>query len=204
MRARRRISKRRAIELAPLADAALIPRTSMTVLDMHEQAGRTPTETLTDQLRPRELLLALTEGEVGVASLVKSVLVVNSTAETVDFGGAQQVVDLRGHPALEEHRLAALPQRLEQADDEQPQLAELLVLGELQQRARRIHRDDAEPGDILLFQYRADMPMHFAVLIYNNYVVHAHGSTGKVVKHRLSPAWAMRLHSIWRAEGVDG
>lgn len=85
-----------------------------------------------------------------------------------------------------------------------PQPKADVLLAELQQRARRIHRDDAEPGDIMLFQYRADMPMHFAVLLANEYVVHAHGSTGKVIKHRLTPAWAARLHSIWRAEGVDG
>jgi len=79
-----------------------------------------------------------------------------------------------------------------------------VLLAELEKRARRIHMDDAQPGDVLLFQYRPELPMHFAVLVWNNYVVHAHGSTGKVVRHRLSPAWAMRLHSIWRAEGVDG
>lgn len=79
-----------------------------------------------------------------------------------------------------------------------------VVLAELDKRAKRLHMDDAQPGDVLLFEYRREMPMHFAVLLSNNYIVHAHGATGKVVKHRLSPAWAMRLHSIWRAEGVDG
>lgn len=85
-----------------------------------------------------------------------------------------------------------------------PQPQAHVLLAELQQRARRIHRDDAEPGDILLFQYRVEMPMHFAVLLANNYVVHAHGQTGKVIKHRLTAARAERLHSIWRVEGVDG
>lgn len=85
-----------------------------------------------------------------------------------------------------------------------PQPKADVLLEELQQRARRVHRDDAEPGDIMLFQYRADMPMHFAVLLANEYVVHAHGSTGKVIKHRLTSAWSARLHSIWRAEGVNG
>jgi hypothetical protein len=46
--------------------------------------------------------------------------------------------------------------------------------------------------------------MHFAVLVGVEHIVHAHGSTGRVIKHRLTNAWNNRLHSIWRAEGVDG
>ena len=76
-----------------------------------------------------------------------------------------------------------------------------VLLEELGKRARRVHRDDAQPGDVLIFQYKADLPIHFAVLVGSEHMVHAHSSTGKVVKHRLTNAWAARLHSIWRAEG---
>ena len=43
--------------------------------------------------------------------------------------------------------------------------------------------------------------MHFAVMVGASYMVHSHQSTGCVVKHRLTNAWAERLHSIWRVEG---
>lgn len=76
-----------------------------------------------------------------------------------------------------------------------------VLLEELAKRARRLHRDDAEPGDILIFQYRPELPMHFAVMVGASYMVHSHQSTGCVVKHRLTNAWAERLHSIWRVEG---
>jgi non-specific serine/threonine protein kinase len=47
------------IELAALSDAALMPHTIMSALDMHEQTGHTLTAALIEQLRPRELLLVL-------------------------------------------------------------------------------------------------------------------------------------------------
>ncbi|CAG1771967.1 partial Putative HTH-type transcriptional regulator, partial [uncultured bacterium] len=47
------------VELAALSDAALMPRTIMSALDMREQAGHTLTAALIEQLRPRELLLVL-------------------------------------------------------------------------------------------------------------------------------------------------
>ena len=65
------------IELAPLADAALIPRTIMSALDIPEQSGRALADTLTNQLRPRELLLVLDNCEhliAGCAELVVTLL----------------------------------------------------------------------------------------------------------------------------------
>jgi predicted ATPase/DNA-binding CsgD family transcriptional regulator len=65
------------IELASLADAALIARTIMKVLDMREQPGRTPAEALSEQLRPRELLLVLDNSEHlidGCAALAMTLL----------------------------------------------------------------------------------------------------------------------------------
>ena len=85
-----------------------------------------------------------------------------------------------------------------------PQPKSDFLLDELKKRAQRVHRDDAEPGDILLFQYRVDMPMHFGVLLSNNYVVHAHSTTGRVIKHKITAAWSSRLHSIWRVATDHG
>lgn len=73
-----------------------------------------------------------------------------------------------------------------------------VLLEQLGKRAERVHLDDAEPGDILLFQYSANMPLHFAMLVEDWHMVHAHRTTAKVVKHRMTRAWASRLHSIWR------
>lgn len=48
-----------AVDLAPLADAALVPRTAASVLGVTEQPGRDVTETLVAALRDKTLLLVL-------------------------------------------------------------------------------------------------------------------------------------------------
>ena len=47
------------IELAPLADPALVPQAVMTTFDLQEDAGRSPLTVLTDYLREKTLLLVL-------------------------------------------------------------------------------------------------------------------------------------------------
>jgi predicted ATPase/DNA-binding CsgD family transcriptional regulator len=47
------------VELAPLADPALVPQAVASVLGAREQPGHSLTETLSDHLRPRSLLLVL-------------------------------------------------------------------------------------------------------------------------------------------------
>jgi len=47
------------VELAPVADQALVPRTVASVLDVHEEPGRALLDTLLDFLRRRELLIVL-------------------------------------------------------------------------------------------------------------------------------------------------
>src|SRR5215207_4488765 len=47
------------VELAPLADPSLVPQTAALVLGVRERPGRSPTETLADYLRTREVLLVL-------------------------------------------------------------------------------------------------------------------------------------------------
>ncbi len=46
-------------ELGALSDPALVPKTVATALDVSEQPGRAPTETLKNYLRPKSLLLVL-------------------------------------------------------------------------------------------------------------------------------------------------
>ncbi len=47
------------VELAPLADASLVPNAVMSALGLREEAGRAPLEALTDFLRAKKLLLVL-------------------------------------------------------------------------------------------------------------------------------------------------
>lgn len=55
-----------------------------------------------------------------------------------------------------------------------------------------------EPGDIALIAWRADMPMHLAILDHNNYIIHADGQIGRVVKHRLNSAYPIHSYWTWR------
>lgn len=79
-----------------------------------------------------------------------------------------------------------------------------VLLTELAARLHRVHRDDCEPGDIILFEYRPNLPMHFAVLVGQEQIVHAHSVTGCVVQHRMTQAWTSRIHSIWRVKEQHG
>jgi predicted ATPase/DNA-binding CsgD family transcriptional regulator len=65
------------VELDALGDPSLLPQTVASALDVHEQKGRSPTETLIDDLRPRRLLLVLDNCEhlvQAVAELTSALL----------------------------------------------------------------------------------------------------------------------------------
>ncbi|HEV2741795.1 MAG TPA: hypothetical protein VGV91_01430 [Rubrobacter sp.] len=49
----------RLVELAPLADPSLVPQAVGSTLGVREQPGRSPTETLSDYLRPKKALIIL-------------------------------------------------------------------------------------------------------------------------------------------------
>lgn len=78
------------------------------------------------------------------------------------------------------------------------------LLHELGKRARRIAWPQAHNGDVLLFEHRGHDPMHFGILVLNNYVVHARRAAGKVVKDQLTDALRLKVHSIWRPEAMHG
>ena len=92
------------VELAALSGAALIPRTIMMALGMHEQMGNTFIAALIEQLHPRELLLVLDNCEhmidgcafggaiasvlLGNVQLLDSVFHNNATTSATSGGGA--------------------------------------------------------------------------------------------------------------------
>src|SRR5262249_21264885 len=65
------------VELAPLADPALVPQTVASALGVREQPGRPLAETLADHLKPKTLLLILDNCEhllTACAQLAESLL----------------------------------------------------------------------------------------------------------------------------------
>src|SRR5262249_3378093 len=65
------------VELAPLADPALVPQAVATTLGLKEEAGKPLIQTLVDRLRAKHLLLLLDNCEhllAGCASLADTVL----------------------------------------------------------------------------------------------------------------------------------
>ena len=78
------------------------------------------------------------------------------------------------------------------------------LLQELGKRAKRIAWTSAHAGDVLLFEHRGNDPMHFGILVHGDAVVHARRAAGKVIKEHLSEPLRMKVHSIWRPEGING
>ena len=85
------------VDVAPLADAALVPQTVAASLGVREQPGRTLTETIIDYLRPKKLVLVLDNCEHLVeacASLAEALLrscahlrVLATSREALSLGG---------------------------------------------------------------------------------------------------------------------
>lgn len=61
----------------------------------------------------------------------------------------------------------------------------------------RIPSLEHEEGDVLLFQYRLNMPQHMAIATDVG-MIHAWRTAGKVYEHPMNDLWLSRLHSVWR------
>jgi len=61
-------------------------------------------------------------------------------------------------------------------------------------------------GDIAWLSWRADLPMHLALLArYANgrrTLIHCYSHVGRVVEHGFTAEWRGRVHSWWRYPGV--
>lgn len=60
--------------------------------------------------------------------------------------------------------------------------------------------DLAQPGDVLLLEVDAER-RHLAIRSDRG-VIHAHARLGRVVEHRMPPAWATALISVYRFPGA--
>lgn len=63
-----------------------------------------------------------------------------------------------------------------------------------------LHPDAAQPGDVLLLAVDAER-RHLAIRTQTG-VIHAHARLGRVVEHRMPPAWADALISAHRFPGA--
>ena len=87
------------VELAALTDPALVPQTVAAVLGIREQAGQTITQTLTDFLKPKRLLLLLDNCEHLLGACARlttsflracpNVTVLSTSREPMGIGGEQ-------------------------------------------------------------------------------------------------------------------
>lgn len=61
-------------------------------------------------------------------------------------------------------------------------------------------------GDIAWLAWRADLPMHLAILASKHNrptLIHSYSDIGRVVEHGLSQQWMDRIVSWWRYPGVS-
>lgn len=68
-----------------------------------------------------------------------------------------------------------------------------------------ISERDAEAGDVVWIQWRANLPMHLALIGTRDgrrTLMHAVSDAGKVVEHGLTPQWDERIVSFWRYPGA--
>ena len=98
------------VELAPVADAALVPQAVAAVLGVHEEPGRPLADTLLDFLRGRELLLVLDNCEhliQGCASWVERVL--HACAAVRTLATSREPLDIEGETAWRVPSLRTAP-----------------------------------------------------------------------------------------------
>lgn len=61
------------------------------------------------------------------------------------------------------------------------------------------------PGDIAWLAWRADLPMHLAILAdgpRGQTLIHSFSDVGRVVEHGFTAEWVARVHSWWRYPGA--
>lgn len=64
----------------------------------------------------------------------------------------------------------------------------LAFLAGLSGSVQRIHSDDAEPGDFIVYRFDGQA-RHLALVTAPGMVLHADNKAGRVVEHRIPPRW---------------
>lgn len=63
------------------------------------------------------------------------------------------------------------------------------------------------PGDIVWLQWRADLPMHLAIIAEDksgrHTIIHSYSHVGRVVEHGFTQEWIDRVHSYWRYPNIE-
>lgn len=79
-----------------------------------------------------------------------------------------------------------------------------MFLAAIRRHCDRIDINDAVPGDIAVFAFRAE-PQHVAIITAKNplEILHAYMEVGRVVRHRVDDTWMSRLHGVYRIKGLD-
>lgn len=65
---------------------------------------------------------------------------------------------------------------------------------------------EEQPGDIAWLEWRANLPMHLAILAVHGgrrTIIHAFSDFGKVVEHGLTADWEARVSSWWRYPDIE-
>ena len=73
-----------------------------------------------------------------------------------------------------------------------------MLLGRLREACVQVLATEAIPGDLALFQFRAGLPTHLAVLTGDDRMVHAWEQKDRVLWATMGRSWAARTHSHWR------
>ncbi|HSX49945.1 MAG TPA: NlpC/P60 family protein [Cellvibrio sp.] len=62
---------------------------------------------------------------------------------------------------------------------------------------KRVEKNDASPGDVLLMRIE-QAPQHVAILSYGGYMIHAYQGVGKVVEQRIDKLWSNKIVAVYR------
>lgn len=71
----------------------------------------------------------------------------------------------------------------------------------------RVRKGRERPGDIAWLEWRADLPMHLAILAVDHrgdlQLIHSYSDAGRVVAHGFTAEWRDRVSSFWRYPEVS-
>lgn len=67
---------------------------------------------------------------------------------------------------------------------------------------KKINESDVKPGDICAVAWRNNLPMHAALYIGNNSIIHTSRLLNRVIEVYMDDNFKSKIHSWWRYRGV--